>query len=349
MAANSTRGGWFIKNTSSGILYINDIATATISGASVDIHPGQEYEPSYVSTGALSIIGESTGQTFVAREFNGLPNYQLTSNGGLVSSGPLTSAVSLSTVSASDFTEAVPKEYTAFVAGTGYAIGDRLIQSIKNIGGVFTESWLNLSQKTVLTTNPTDAIVKSNLSSFSSVQFSDKRPVNKWLISGGHSIVQTSGNVLVVRNTNTFPVRVSSLEMSLLINIQQNALQVINQPVLARVGTGTTSVTPGNPLTCTKVTGNGTYVNDATITCAVGATATSATTFFNVANWVQYAPSYSSSATAGFQPTSHPHVSHDWAKGLIIPAGGILDLGSQGFSSWVTSTYAVCAIVLTEL
>ena len=79
MAATSPatpRKGWSLYNSSAGDLYVNDIGgTAStsdglsykvVSGAMLAINP-QSIES--VSQSSISIIGATTGQTFVAREW----------------------------------------------------------------------------------------------------------------------------------------------------------------------------------------------------------------------------------------------------------------------------------------
>lgn len=70
------RKGWSIQNTSAGNLYVNDIGSSasTSDGLSYVIVPGamlainpQSIES--VSQSSISIIGATTGQTFVAREW----------------------------------------------------------------------------------------------------------------------------------------------------------------------------------------------------------------------------------------------------------------------------------------
>ena len=71
MAANAARRGFVIQNQSSGDLYISGLGTATLDQNSLKIAAGGYYEtpPHHVSTGAISIIGATTGQAFYGREF----------------------------------------------------------------------------------------------------------------------------------------------------------------------------------------------------------------------------------------------------------------------------------------
>ena len=72
-AANTSRIGYEIQNTSSGVLYINDVGgsattAATAGNGSIQLNPGDYWSPTNgVPTSAISIIGTVTGQTFVAR------------------------------------------------------------------------------------------------------------------------------------------------------------------------------------------------------------------------------------------------------------------------------------------
>lgn len=70
------RKGWSIQNTSAGNLYVNDVGgtASTSDGLSYVIVPGamlainpQSIES--VSQSSISIIGATTGQTFVGREW----------------------------------------------------------------------------------------------------------------------------------------------------------------------------------------------------------------------------------------------------------------------------------------
>ena len=74
--AGNPRKGWSVYNSSAGDLYVNDIGgTASVSdglsykivsGAMLAINP-QSIES--VSQTSISIVGATTGQTFVAREW----------------------------------------------------------------------------------------------------------------------------------------------------------------------------------------------------------------------------------------------------------------------------------------
>ncbi|MGU3386938.1 hypothetical protein ACLBYG_20675 [Methylobacterium sp. D53M] len=71
MAANASRRGFVVQNQSSGDLYVNGLGTATADQNSLKIAAGDFYETSvqHVGTGAVSIIGATTGQAFYAREY----------------------------------------------------------------------------------------------------------------------------------------------------------------------------------------------------------------------------------------------------------------------------------------
>lgn len=110
MPINSSRGGWWVMNTSAGTLYINELGTAT--SASIPILPNQEYTPPTITAGAISILGTTTAQSFLAREWNGIPATSSVLNGGLTAVGPLPASGSLSVVSA------IPKSTAVHVNGT---------------------------------------------------------------------------------------------------------------------------------------------------------------------------------------------------------------------------------------
>lgn len=71
MAANGARRGFFLQNNSSANLYVNGLGAATSDGLCLTIPAGVLYETSiqHVGTGAISILGATTGQAFYAREF----------------------------------------------------------------------------------------------------------------------------------------------------------------------------------------------------------------------------------------------------------------------------------------
>ena len=71
MAANSSRVGFMIQNISAGDLWINTLTTAVADQPSIKVAPGQLYETPLTMpcTGAVSIIGATTGQKFVGREW----------------------------------------------------------------------------------------------------------------------------------------------------------------------------------------------------------------------------------------------------------------------------------------
>ncbi|MEE7463431.1 hypothetical protein MFUR16E_20410 [Methylobacterium fujisawaense] len=71
MAANASRRGFVVQNQSSGDLWVNGTSTATADQNSLRIRPDAYYETPahHVGTGAVSILGATTGQAFYAREF----------------------------------------------------------------------------------------------------------------------------------------------------------------------------------------------------------------------------------------------------------------------------------------
>jgi hypothetical protein len=70
-AANASRRGFSIQNTSAGDLWFSTEATAVALSPSFKIPPNALYEePAHgVDGGAISIIGATTGQAFSAREW----------------------------------------------------------------------------------------------------------------------------------------------------------------------------------------------------------------------------------------------------------------------------------------
>lgn len=73
MAANANRRGWVIKNTSVANLYVNETgATAVVGNPSWTVIPGDTFplsQPTNAPSGAISIIGPNTSQSFLAREW----------------------------------------------------------------------------------------------------------------------------------------------------------------------------------------------------------------------------------------------------------------------------------------
>lgn len=68
---NTNRRGWWIRNNSTESLWISDLTTAVQSQPSLEIKRGELYETpaNGCSSSELSLIGNTTGQTFTAREF----------------------------------------------------------------------------------------------------------------------------------------------------------------------------------------------------------------------------------------------------------------------------------------
>jgi hypothetical protein len=71
IASNASRKGFEIQNQSSANLYFSTLATAVQGQPSVLIAPGQLYETPIggSGTGAVSLIGPTTGQAYAAREW----------------------------------------------------------------------------------------------------------------------------------------------------------------------------------------------------------------------------------------------------------------------------------------
>jgi hypothetical protein len=63
--------GWLVANNSSATLYVSDVGSATIGGASIPIAAGALFAtPSgYTPAGPVSIYGTSPGQAFAARRW----------------------------------------------------------------------------------------------------------------------------------------------------------------------------------------------------------------------------------------------------------------------------------------
>jgi hypothetical protein len=70
-AANPARQGFFVQNISTADLWLSSVGTALAGSPSLRIAPGQLYEsPAHgVPSTAISIIGATTGQAYVAREW----------------------------------------------------------------------------------------------------------------------------------------------------------------------------------------------------------------------------------------------------------------------------------------
>jgi hypothetical protein len=345
-AANTNRNYIEVENTSNGTLYINEFGTATL--ASKQVLPGERRLMYAMGTSIISILGQTTGQTFLAKEVNNPSIGGTTFNIQTAApSGGSTRATSYPFDLASNSTVDAQKEYQAMIAGTGYVVGDRLMQTIKSVGGVFSETWFNLTQKTIMTT-PTAALIATDLSPYSPVQLSDKRAVNKWYLSYATFNGGTANTVLAIRNTNTFPVRISSFEMSANTNVIQTTGNTLNIPLTASIGTSPTTITGGTALQVSKVTGSGTYTSDASIAALGFYTSSTQANLYTIAGWTQYIPSYATGGTAGLQP-SQGYLNLDFAKGTIIPAGGTFLVQGTGFTGLPSSSYINFAIVLTEL
>lgn len=70
-ASNASRRGFIIQNNSSGDLWFSTLATAVVSQPSMKVASGQAFSVTApdVPTGAISIIGATTSQSFTAREW----------------------------------------------------------------------------------------------------------------------------------------------------------------------------------------------------------------------------------------------------------------------------------------
>jgi len=71
MAANASRRGWELQNNSSSDLWFNEIGgTAVATAPSFKVPPGSYISSDAgVTTSAISLIGQVSGQTFTAREW----------------------------------------------------------------------------------------------------------------------------------------------------------------------------------------------------------------------------------------------------------------------------------------
>lgn len=71
VASNAARKGYLLQNQSNASLWFNTLAAAIQGQPSLELKAGQSYEtpPGGQGTGAISIIGSTTGQAFAAREW----------------------------------------------------------------------------------------------------------------------------------------------------------------------------------------------------------------------------------------------------------------------------------------
>jgi hypothetical protein len=73
MAANASRKGWCLQNnnTSGSIWFDETGATAVATQPSIKLYPGDFYESPFAGAPptAISIIGDTTGMIFSAREW----------------------------------------------------------------------------------------------------------------------------------------------------------------------------------------------------------------------------------------------------------------------------------------
>lgn len=70
-ASNAARKGFWLQNLSAGDLWISTIGTAALDRPSLKLGPGAYYEspPGGAGTGAISIVGATTGQKWSGREW----------------------------------------------------------------------------------------------------------------------------------------------------------------------------------------------------------------------------------------------------------------------------------------
>jgi hypothetical protein len=154
-AANPNRQSWRIQNTSGLDLYVNDLGSA--SQLSYRVQAGAEYTPPYSTTGLISILGTQVGQTFTAQQWN-TPS---TTGSTLFVQGATPAGQQLATssfpvVMASNTTDSVQKEWKVTTAtGTPTAaVGDILLQTIKNNAGTVSVTWFNMTSSTLMTVAP---------------------------------------------------------------------------------------------------------------------------------------------------------------------------------------------------
>jgi hypothetical protein len=244
---------------------------------------------------------------------------------------------------AANYTESSSIVWIANVAGTGYAAGERLLQVLKNNGGVAGVAWFNIDQSTALATAPTPAQIQANLGIWlaPSVPASYK-PKNKWIVTmpnstpGSASAFGSSSYTFAIRNTNSFAARIISLEMSARMVSGANT----NLPYSARMFTGTTSYSGST--TALSVINAKTYTSDSSLTAAFMPTGLTGTPVEVGMGNMQIVPYNAASFATG-------NTSAKWADGLIIPAGGMLAIqGAAGFSSPPSTTYPDFACVLTD-
>jgi hypothetical protein len=245
-------------------------------------------------------------------------------------------------------------QYIANIAGSGYAVGDILRLSLVNVGFNAGSTWLNMTQGTVVAPNPTPLQVSTNMAVYNPIIPAKDKSARKWFVSqpntnGSSSFLSNSVDFLAIRNTNAFPVRISSFEMAFAYASPASSATQLTQnlPYDVSLRTGVTAI--GGGLAALAVTNGKTYAADSTVagfTIPTGITGTVSPTI--AAGWANIAP-YASSSASGIHPgLIQPH-NPKWAEGMIIPAGAVLVLtGTPGFSGPTTTAYPKFSIVLTD-
>ncbi len=232
--------------------------------------------------------------------------------------------------------------FTANVAGPGYAVGDVLLQNLINNGGTASITWFNLTQQTVLGTNPTAAQIGTNLSPFAPADKKSYDAVKRrWILKG--SAIATITNIALIRNTLAVPVKLVSFEMSGV----NNAWAAPNTADL--MGVQVDMITGGTPTGGTVVSGTlitgSTYSSDANVTIITNYTSQTGTAF-GLGSFVLSTPFIGPVAS---ESSTAPRTERcGFLEGLIIPASGMVRVTGLAVGSAPANPNLQIAAVVTE-
>lgn len=341
MVANPSRGGWYIFNNGAATLYVSDLGTATTS--SLPIVPGQEYLPPVTTIGAISILGTNTSQSFLCREWNGSPAASAIVNGGLTSSGPLTSVNSLSVIPSTNYTETEGIQRVAQLNGVNYSIGDVVLQKVKVTNGVVSSIWYNLTTGLVMATPPGAAQVLTDFS-LSNPARSIYTAKRKWFLCPAGPIA-TTGNIASIRNNTGVHIRLTSCEIYGANNIYAAAATAQIMGVSAVLYSGSLTVTGGSSISAVRVA-TSTYSTDATVSIISNYTSVSGGSSFQIGTCVINCPAIGPALS--ISDNSASAATPACLQNLLIPAGCMVLITGLSIGSFPLTPALLISATLTE-
>ena len=223
-------------------------------------------------------------------------------------------------------------------------VGDILQQIIKTSAGSVSTTWFNMTQSSLFLVAPVVSSLQENS------QSTVNKPKNRWQLSTTTYLAtlgtSATEKYAVIRNTNSFAVRIQSLELAMYTGKGYTSGDRLWYSLRSFIQTGVTALAGGTAQSVTKQAPGGIFSNDATIILSQAFTSVTSTFSSVVSSFYMAGTSDGASTSQPIAPFSS--MNQKWAEGLVIPGGGSLTIEGSALASLTSNSYMQVACVLVE-